>query len=86
MMTVLQRVQLVQGKDLCEHSLPMPTMLEIVQCDEVWNDIPYTSFFLYSLNEAGNALGDTWHETLADALRQAEYQFGVKPDRWEAIE
>jgi hypothetical protein len=27
--------------------------------------------------------GDTWHETLEDALHQAEIEFGVKASDWE---
>jgi hypothetical protein len=28
---------------------------------------------------------DTWHESLEDALSQAEFEFAVKPHEWEDI-
>ena len=28
--------------------------------------------------------GDTWHQTLDDAMAQAEFQFGVKPSEWQS--
>lgn len=30
--------------------------------------------------------GDTWHETLEDALLQARVTFGVDADSWESVE
>jgi hypothetical protein len=25
---------------------------------------------------------DTWHESLEDAMHQADFEFGVQPDEW----
>jgi hypothetical protein len=29
---------------------------------------------------------DTWHEGLEDALHQAEWEFGVRPDEWIEVQ
>jgi hypothetical protein len=29
---------------------------------------------------------DTWHETLDDALHQAEWEFGVRPEEWTEVQ
>jgi hypothetical protein len=35
------------------------------------------NWVLYRLDDAGGFVGDTWHGTLEDALRQAKKEFGV---------
>jgi hypothetical protein len=41
-------------------------------------------YYLFHL--CGDGLGtDTWHESLEDALHQAEWEFEVKPNEWEDI-
>jgi len=39
-------------------------------------------YYLFHLCADGSGT-DTWHESLKDALDQAEFEFGVKPDEWE---
>ena len=29
--------------------------------------------------------GDSWHETLEDALEQASIEFGVRPEEWSSV-
>jgi len=29
--------------------------------------------------------GDSWHETLDDALEQASAEFGVRPEEWHSV-
>jgi hypothetical protein len=36
-------------------------------------------FFLFSENEEGVAIYDTWHETIAEAKQQAEAEFVLGP-------
>jgi hypothetical protein len=31
-------------------------------------------------------IGDTWHETLDDALEQAQLSFGIHPSEWQVVE
>ena len=40
-----------------------------------------TGFYLMHICEDGRA-ADTWHETIDDALHQAEFEFGVRADDW----
>ena len=43
-------------------------------------------FFLHSQSDILQfSSGDTCHESLADALAQAEFQFGVPKDRWQRV-
>jgi hypothetical protein len=37
----------------------------------------------YSRNT--NHHGDSWHETLEDALEQASTEFGVRPEEWHSV-
>jgi len=39
------------------------------------------SSYLFHICGDGEA-ADTWHETQEDALYQAEWEFGVKPEEW----
>lgn len=40
----------------------------------------------YLMHICDNHLGtDTWHETLEDALYQAEWEFGVMPEEWADV-
>jgi hypothetical protein len=38
--------------------------------------------YLVYLGPDGNELTDTWHQSLGDALQQAETEFGVQPAEW----
>lgn len=41
----------------------------------------------YLMHICENHLGtDTWHETLEDALHQAEWEFGVLAEEWTDVE
>lgn len=39
------------------------------------------SCYLFHISEAGE-IADTWHESIEDALYQAEYEFGVQQSEW----
>lgn len=59
--------------------LPPPVELKVVQ---------YTDdcgFYLFYCDETGNEQADTWHESLEQALDQAEFEFGVKPREWAVV-
>lgn len=38
--------------------------------------------FLLRMNAEGECLTDTWHQTKEDAMRQAEFEFDVRPEDW----
>jgi hypothetical protein len=41
----------------------------------------------YLMHECSDGIGtDTWHETLDDAMQQADFEFGVKPTDWGKTE
>jgi hypothetical protein len=51
--------------------------LHILQTEE--------GFFLVSESSHPHfAGGDTWHQTLEDAMTQAELEFAVKPSEWQS--
>jgi hypothetical protein len=55
-----------------------PVRLRIVQSDD--------GFFLCSESESpGFTAGDTWHQSAADAMAQAEFQFGVAAAGWRRV-
>ncbi len=65
--------------------LPPPAELQIARHDTVWKGSPRAEFYLFYLDEAGNEMTDTYHETLEEAMVQAEREFQVKPDEWEIV-
>lgn len=40
-----------------------------------------TSCYLFHIAENGE-VADTWHQSIEDAMHQAEYEFGVQIDEW----
>jgi len=59
--------------------LPLPSELRIVQ----YSGDP--GFYLLYCDELGNELTDTYHDTLEEAMAQADWEFGVKPDEWQVF-
>jgi len=57
--------------------IPVPTELQIVTFGP-----PDPGFYLLYLDSAGNELTDTFHDTVGDALLQAEREFGVRSSDW----
>jgi hypothetical protein len=55
-----------------------PTSLEVAQLD----DDP--GFYLFYLDAAGEQLNDTYHDSLARAFAQAEFEFEVRPEEWRS--
>ena len=59
--------------------LPQPFALSIVQYD---GD---SGFYLFYLDESGKEQTDTYHESIEDAFKQAEFEFGVKKEDWKNL-
>jgi hypothetical protein len=65
---------------LGDEVLPPPHNLQIAQ-------YPGDSgYYLFYLDERGEVQTDTWHEDIRSAMRQAEFEFGVKFIEWEKAE
>jgi hypothetical protein len=43
-----------------------------------------TSCYLFHIAADGN-IADTWHESIEDALQQAEFEFGVQACEWTDV-
>jgi hypothetical protein len=54
-----------------------PSLLQIAQYD---ND---TGFYLFYLNSVNEIMTDTYHETLEDAIDQAEWEFKIDSNKWK---
>ncbi len=60
--------------------LPPPAEVQVV-------DFPGSSgYYLLYLDEAGQEMTDTFHDSLADALAQAEWEFNLRDGDWEITE
>jgi hypothetical protein len=59
--------------------VPAPAELRIVQ------HFGDTAFYLYYCDSSGREMTDTWHESLARAMAQAEWEFEVTPEDWETV-
>lgn len=64
--------------------MPLPSELRIVQVAE--RAPQYFSYYLLYLNASGEEKTDTWHEGVEEAMRQATFEFGVKPEEWEKVD
>ena len=51
--------------------------LRIIQYD----DDP--GFYLIHVDASGQEIADTYHETIEEAMTQAEWEYGVKPEEWQ---
>ena len=61
-----------QGRE----ALPPPTELRIVQ----YKSDP--GYYLFYCDESGIEITDTYHESLREAMDQAEYEFGIATHEW----
>lgn len=64
---------------LGEDELPASKMLKIVKYEDE------NGFYLIHFDADGKEMTDTFHDTLDDAMEQAEWEYQVKPDEWEVI-
>ena len=90
-MTAIKRVKLTD-----HHLTPGRAKHTLVDSDGVRPFPPFTSLTItqstddpgfYLMHLCDDHLGtDTWHETLEDALHQAEWEFGVLPEEWTDIQ
>jgi hypothetical protein len=82
---------------LKEHHLsPGRTQHSLSDSDGVRPFPPFTSLAItrygedpgyYLMHICDENLGtDTWHETLEDALHQAEWEFDVRPEEWIEVQ
>jgi hypothetical protein len=84
---ILKRVELLEhhvetGRTVHRRGLdklPKPSALEIIKYP---NDPGY---YLLYLDSNGDWQTDTYHDSIAKALDQAQYEFLVGPDDWEDI-
>jgi hypothetical protein len=60
--------------------VPEPVELRITQYEDV------DGFYLFYCDDDGVELTDTYHDSLAAAMRQAEREFNVREDEWEMVE
>jgi hypothetical protein len=60
-------------------ALSLPAELTIVKYP---NDPGY---YLLHFDEAGQEMTDTYHENLASAIEQAEWEFNIRPEDWEVV-
>ena len=42
-----------------------------------------TGYYLLYFDDNDQEMTDTYHDTLDDALAQAEFEYGVRPDEWQ---
>lgn len=59
-------------------TLPEPSTVEIAEQDG--------AVFLLRLDDAGECIADTWHESVDAAKEQANYEYGVEIGDWEDLE
>jgi hypothetical protein len=70
--TISDEGELIPGPEL----LP-PHSLMIAQL------LPDPGYYLLYLDENGEEITDTYHESLEKVLDQAKWEFGVEPDEWD---
>jgi hypothetical protein len=58
--------------------MPRPVELQIVTYGED------SGYYLFYCDAAGVEMTDTYHDTVEEAMAQAEFEFSVKPDDWDS--
>jgi len=61
---------------------PTPTVEAVLDIEILHDESGY--FLVWESRNTEHA-GDTWHETLEDAVDQARKSFGVRPEDWESV-
>lgn len=69
---------IVNGEPKIVGYLPLPDRVEI----EV-NSSETEDCMMYRYTNNGEFCGDTWHETIANAFSQAEFEYGLTPNDFE---
>ena len=59
--------------------MPKPASFQIAQYE---ND---AGFYLFYLNEKNEIMTDTWHETIEEAMDQAEWEFRIDSKNWVTV-
>jgi hypothetical protein len=62
--------------------LPPPSRLRVVRCEEG----KHPGYYLFYDDDTGQEMTDTWHETIEAALKQAHWEFRIRPEEWEIVE
>ena len=57
-----------------------PVELRIVQ----YNSDP--GYYLFYCDESGSEMTDTYHDSVQEAMAQAEFEFGVEAEEWSDVE
>ncbi|HKY28590.1 MAG TPA: hypothetical protein VJM12_11690 [Pyrinomonadaceae bacterium] len=60
--------------------LPVPYKLMIAQIP------PDEGYYLLYLDQQGNEITDTYHNSLEEAVAQAKWEFDVQADEWQKVE
>lgn len=60
--------------------LPPPTELRIVQ----YSSDP--GYYLFYCDDSGAELTDTYHDSVQEAMDQAEFEFGITAEEWSEVE
>jgi hypothetical protein len=63
---------------------PQPTPVEGALVDFEIHEVE-GGYILEWFSRSTSHHGDSWHETLEDALEQASTEFGVKPEEWCSV-
>jgi hypothetical protein len=63
---------------------PQPTPVEDALVDFEVNELE-GAYILEWFSRNTSHHGDSWHETLEDALEQASTEFGVRPEEWHSV-
>ena len=63
---------------------PPPMPVEDALVDFEVHEVEGGYIFAWFSRNTGHH-GDSWHETLEDALEQARAEFGVEPEEWHSV-
>jgi hypothetical protein len=63
---------------------PRPTPVEDALVDFEIDELEVGYILAWYSRNTGHH-GDSWHETLDDALEQAGTEFGVRPEEWHSV-
>lgn len=65
------------GVPVMSEQLPNAARAEIEEGNE--------GYFLLRFTESSEFAGDTWHQTLDEAKRQAHFEYAIQDDDWKVL-
>ena len=73
----------IHGTGQLEHEGDPVLRKQATDIHSVSISVEHGTIYLLRLNALGETVADTWHPTIADAKRQAHFEYEIENDQWQ---